>query len=393
MFPFHSRPDHTRAAACSAPDVSPWRGGRQVATISTCTATGISTGASANLLCVSMMALLSGCSMLSDESRDAPSAQVMPAPLKIPEVRPATKPVKPRAPSAESLGQAPAVTLPATFLPPRGASEYQVWRCTPAQDLLMAFSDGQDARGRPPVSVATDTPQEATAEGWLRLWSRQHAYALGHVVSASGARYRANDAPVSERQRQQAEGGARELEVWFKGREATLHNARGNLECVQDDQRTIQIPDDQPLLVAQGHEPEWRISLDRAHNRMTVTASPDLLGAVQGKARVSQDATGADDGSSGVAGNESGKQEQESSSLSQLTLPYRVNDDGKHGKVLSARLPRASVGRGWLKLSLTPGACFDTMQGTPYPLTSELTLTRKGGESRDLSGCGEAYLP
>ncbi|WP_158772633.1 hypothetical protein [Cobetia sp. L2A1] len=253
---------------------------------------------------------------------------------------------------------------------------------------------------------------------WLRLWSRQHAYTLGRVVSASGARYQAgavagsvakdSTASVSAAaenagkvpaaaaehvvESDAGKGGEEGLEVWFKGMQATLLNARGRLECIRDDRRVISPMASEPLLVTQGNEPGWQVSLDDAHNLLTLTASAGLL-------------TLSDDGSSvAPSADTSGKVSVVHSNAlvddsvadaipdviapaaTVVTLPYRVEKDGNGGRVFKAVLPKSAGNVKRLQLSVAPGACFDSMQGAPYPLTASLAL-----DGRTLDGCGEAF--
>lgn len=325
--------------------------------------------------------ILTGCTSLpwshdtANISGDSTMPLEVPAPTKEPQpvVRKSAGSSVPPAPSAEDLGRAPAVTLPSTFLPPVNAQEYQVWRCTPAQDLLMAFSQEKAAQEGAKVS-----------HDWLRLWSRQHAYTLGRVVSASGARYQVNASSMQDNDagesgteqassgKERAAPGEEELEVWFKGAEAMLHNARGNLECVQDDRRVIHPAPDRPLLVAQGNEPGWQVSLDSKHNLLTLTAMQGLLEpAREVEASVLPANTGATSQASGVQ---------------VLKMPYQVDGEASDSRVLKAQLPAADKQGEPLQLVVAPGACFDSMQGAPYPLTATLIVA-----GRKLQGCGEAF--
>lgn len=329
---------------------------------------------------VAMLALgalmLGGCTSLpwSQDVTKAKAPLKVPVPAQDPVVSPVAIPAaKPSRPSAEQRGLARAIHLPSTFLPPPQAQEYQVWRCTPAQDLLMAFGHSDETAA---VASAEDGEDHRPGDDWLRLWSRQHAYALGRVVSASGARYHASAAPEEVARLQRSEQGADELEVWFKGTQATLHNARGTLDCLMDDQRAISLSRGGPLLMAQGNEPGWQVSLDREHNQLSLTLSPGLV-----------DNLAADEASEDKLAHAASD-----TSSRTLTLPYHLKkvrktqegDDSK--RVLTASLPD-SLGAGrTLAFSVAPGACFDSMQGTPYPLTVQLKL----GE-RVLSGCGEAF--
>ncbi len=309
--------------------------------------------------------LLAGCTSLPWSQDAASGADAGQPPLKVPAPAQDPGPVvhevakKPAPPSAESLGKAAAVTLPSSFLPPPRASEYQVWRCTPAQDLLMAFSEG-DAEA---------------SHDWLRLWSRRHAYTLERVVSASGERYQANAGVSSAEQASgdvKALPGEEGLEVWFKGSEAMLQNARGNLECVQDDRRVIHPTTQKPLLVAQGNEPGWQVSLDSEHNLLTLTAMQGLLDSpheAQASERSAETEAGA-----------------RSSGVQVVKLPYRVAREANDSRVLKAQLPADGKQGEPLQLVVAPGACFDSMQGAPYPLTATLTIA-----GQELKGCGEAF--
>lgn len=365
--------------------------------------------------------VMAGCTSLP-WSHDADKAsRGHPIPLKIPAPVSDPRPVvskapatpAPPAPSAEDLGRAPAIKLPGAFLPPVSAREYQVWRCTPAQDLLMAF--GQSAAGA--TSGHHDQPQKDR----LHLWSRDHAYTLEHVISASGARYQAEGtAPMSEgkiehraekeaekeadkdsgqegmkkkaKQKEVESGGEKGLEVWFKGTQATLRNARGRLECEQDDRRQIRPIASEPLLVAQGNEPGWQVSLDKTRNLLTLTASAGLLASAHGDSLVARSADSPEElliARSDVLADESivaAMPAVIASTATVLTLPYRVAKDDAGERVLKASLPKGASGVEHLQFSVTPGACFDSMQGAPYPLTASLTL-----DGRTLGGCGEAF--
>lgn len=104
------------------------------------------------------------------------------------------------------------------------AERFEAWRCTPAQDLVTAFPQGE-----------------------LRLWSAYDAYRLTPAVVASGSRYVKND-----------------LSFWEKGGEAMVESDRGRLECQRDQTRAALTRAQRPgvMFHGRGNEPGWTVRLD-----------------------------------------------------------------------------------------------------------------------------------
>ncbi|GAB2792771.1 hypothetical protein GCM10027040_18680 [Halomonas shantousis] len=123
--------------------------------------------------------------------------------------------------------------LPSAFFAD-GAPAFVAWRCTPAQDLIAAFPEGE-----------------------LRLWSGQGFYRLDPAIVASGARYVKDD-----------------LAFWNKGDEAVVESANGRLECQRDISRETTTRETRPnaIFFAKGNEPGWMMMLDRQTSQLRLIA-------------------------------------------------------------------------------------------------------------------------
>lgn len=75
-----------------------------------------------------------------------------------------------------------------------------------------------------------------------------------------------------------------------------------------------------------------------------------------------------------------------SSGVQVVKLPYRIAREADDSRVLKAQLPAGGKQGEPLQLVVALGACFDSMQGAPYPLTATLTIA-----GQELRGCGEAF--
>ncbi|WP_240454089.1 MliC family protein [Halomonas sp. NO4] len=157
-------------------------------------------------LMLAAAALVSGCA-------------TAPAERAVPEVREAGQAARPGA----TREVAPTAPLMPSLLFPGGASEFQAWRCTPAQDLVSAVTEED-----------------------LRLWSAHGAYRLSPAVVASGSRYQQGD-----------------LSFWAKGDEAMVESANGRLDCTAELSRDALTRRQRPgvMFHGRGNEPGWTVSL------------------------------------------------------------------------------------------------------------------------------------
>lgn len=158
-------------------------------------------------------------------------ASQAPAPSAPSKVQDLNQPTPSQADQVEAKPTSP--LLPSAFFAD-GAPAFVAWRCTPAQDLIAAFPEGE-----------------------LRLWSGQGFYRLDPAVVASGARYVKGD-----------------LSFWNKGNKAVVESANGRLECEQGVSRETTTRETRPnaIFFAKGNEPGWMVILDRQTSQLRLVA-------------------------------------------------------------------------------------------------------------------------
>ncbi|GGX94488.1 hypothetical protein GCM10007160_22660 [Litchfieldella qijiaojingensis] len=157
--------------------------------------------------------VLAGCATSPSPDRSGPEVSERPS---------AQLPPKPGEGTEAEVVSASAPLMPSVFFD-GGAEQFVSWRCTPAQDLISTYADGE-----------------------LRLWSTHGAYRLEPAVVASGARFVKND-----------------LSFWNKGDTARVESDNGHLECKRDMTRQSLTREERPgvMFHGRGNEPGWVVNL------------------------------------------------------------------------------------------------------------------------------------